>query len=204
MAIDQGEPTFRGMEFVAREYLVYGAEGIKQLREDLRSRRRPPMLDRFTVELYSVLTGDLPEPTKVVNKALSDADIQVSYTDSGLLQELNTLWAELDLETPEVEGGVGVAARRRKQHLWVDGDPTVAMRTWISPLYLVLFICGAVVSLVSWQVASHTGGIVRGLFWFITLVGFAAGVIGGGALYLRRARYQDPDAFLPKPKDSRR
>jgi len=207
MDTESSARTLTGFEYVAQRYLAFGADGISRLKGELRRRQRTPLLDRFCAELYLVLSAELPPPTHEINQALAAADIDVSYNDTQVIAELNALWEELELEVPaDAEARVRVTGANRKQHLWVDGDPVSALRTWVSPRYLVFFLAGTSVALGCWELTSRTAGVLHGLMWVLTLVGFAFGAIGGGALMLRRARYQNPDAYLPEPrkKDPRR
>jgi hypothetical protein len=73
---------------------------------------------------------------------------------------------------------------------------------------LALCAGGVVVCTLGWAARDWTDvSFLRGLLLLLTLAGFVAAGVGGGALWLRRVRYVNPDAFLPteeRPKETRR
>ncbi|GGN67269.1 hypothetical protein GCM10011579_039630 [Streptomyces albiflavescens] len=218
-------PSAHALAVVMRDYLSYGESGMADLKEAVHSRKRKPVLNAFCQELRKILAGETPVPVDVINKefqrraeedaALGDGDggDAVHYDDQQAYEALADLWEYLDL-TPdgEPEGAdtsLKAAARKgRSQLLWVDGDPVHALKTWMSWRSLALFVGGSVVCTVAWAAYRHVDvGFLRGLLLLLTIAGFATAGIGGGALWLRRVRYVNPDAFLPaeeKPKEERR
>ncbi len=64
---------------------------------------------------------------------------------------------------------------------------------------LALFLGGAALSTASWALYARVDiSFVRGLLLLLTIVGFVGASIGGGALWLRRVRYVNPDASCPR------
>ena len=217
-------PSTHALAVVMRDYLSYGETGMEDLKEAVHAVRRKPVVNAFCQHLRQVLLGEAPVPTDVINKefqrrADEEAELEggtaepVHYDDQQAYEALADLWEFLDL-TPDAEpNGVATAAKsavkqRRSQLLWVEGDPVEALKTWMSWRSLALFGAGVVLSTVSWAVYQHVSvGFLRGLLLLLALIGFLMASAGGGALWLRRVRYVNPDAFLPaerKPKDERR
>lgn len=208
-----------------RDYLSYGESGMGDLKEAVHAVRRKPVISAFCLQLRQILAGEAPVPTDVINKefqrradeetALGDGTPvePTHYDDQQAYEALADLWEYLDL-TPdgEPEGAVTVAktaARNgRSQLLWVDGDPVEALKTWMSWRSLALFGVGTVLCTVCWAAYERVDAtFLRSILLLLTLAGFIMASIGGGALWLRRVRYVNPDAFLPterKPKDERR
>lgn len=208
-----------------RDYLSYGESGMEDLKEAVHAVRRKPVVDAFCQQVRQILLGAAPVPTEVINKefqrrADEEAALEegtpveaVHYDDQQAYEALADLWEFLDLApNGEPEGTVtavkSAVNQRRSQLLWVDGDPVEALRTWMSWPSLALFGVGIALSGASWAVAQRLdGGFLHGLFLLLALIGFLMASVGGGALWLRRVRYVNPDAFLPserKPKNERR
>lgn len=218
-------PAPHALAVVMRDYLSYGESGMADLKEAVHARGRKPVIGAFCRELHQILTGEAPVPTEVVNRefrrraeedaALGEAEAgdPVHYDDQQAYEALADLWEYLDL-TPEGDPRTARTAlksrveKRRSQLLWIDGDPVEALRTWMSWRSLALFGAGVVLCTASWAIREQTGvGFLRGLLLLLTLVGFVMASVGGGALWLRRVRYVDPDAFLPtgdRPGETRR
>ncbi|MFD7712213.1 hypothetical protein ACFV6E_38850 [Streptomyces sp. NPDC059785] len=218
-------PSAHALAVVMRDYLSYGESGMADLKEAVHAVRRKPVINAFCRHLRQILAGEAPVPTEVINKEFqrradeetADGDGTLAeptrYDDQQAYEALADLWEYLDL-TPEgePEGAVTAAksavTSRRSQLLWVDGDPVQALRTWMSWRSLALFLAGVVVCTVGWQAYQHVDAtFLRSLLLLLTLAGFVAASIGGGALWLRRVRYVNPDAFLPKepkPEEERR
>ncbi|MGW0704891.1 hypothetical protein ACWD4G_02760 [Streptomyces sp. NPDC002643] len=218
-------PSAHALAVVMRDYLSYGESGMADLKEAVHAVRRKPVISAFCQHLRRVLEGEVPVPTDVINKeferrAKEDGPAEdgtpvepVRYDEQQAYEALADLWEYLDLNPDgEPEGAVteAKAAVRsgRSQILWVDGDPIQALKTWMSWRQLALFLVGVVLCTVSWAVYGRLEvAAVRGLMLLLTIVGFVMASIGGGALWLRRVRYVNPDAFLPKqpkPKEGRR
>ncbi|WP_055494480.1 hypothetical protein [Streptomyces sp. TP-A0356] len=210
---------------VMRDYLSYGESGMADLKEAVHSRSRKPVIGAFCQELRQILAGEAPVPTGVINRefqrradedaALGEGDggDAVHYDDQQAYEALADLWEYLDLtaegEPHDTRAALKSAARKgRSQLLWIDGDPVHALRTWMSWRSLALFVVGVVLCTVSWAVRERIDvTFLRGLLLLLSLAGFVMAGIGGGALWLRRVRYVNPDAFLPtedRPKDTRR
>ncbi|MCX4763819.1 hypothetical protein OG562_23190 [Streptomyces sp. NBC_01275] len=218
-------PSTHALAVVMRDYLSYGESGMADLKEAVHSVRRKPVINAFCQHLRRILEGEVPVPTEVINKeferrAKEDGPLEdgtpaepVHYDDQQAYEALADLWEYLDL-TPEGEPeGAATAVKSavrsgRSQLLWVDGDPLHALKTWMSWRSLALFLVGVVLCTVSWAVYERIdAAFLRSLMLLLTLAGFVMASIGGGALWLRRVRYVNPDAFLPserKAKDGRR
>ncbi|WP_264924955.1 hypothetical protein [Streptomyces sp. A012304] len=218
-------PSAHALAVVMRDYLSYGESGMADLKEAVHAVRRKPVIGAFCQHLRQILAGEAPVPTDVINKefqrraeeetALGDGTVvePVHYDDQQAYEALADLWEYLDL-TPdgEPEGAVtavkSAVTTRRSQLLWVDGDPVEALKTWMSWRSLALFGAGTVLCIASWAGYERVDATpLRSFLLLLTLAGFVMASIGGGALWLRRVRYVNPDAFLPserKPKDERR
>ncbi|GAA4684473.1 hypothetical protein GCM10023347_44480 [Streptomyces chumphonensis] len=220
------EPTYHALTVVLRDYLSYGESGMEDLRRDVHARVRKPVIASFCRELGRVLGGEAPVPTEAVNAEFRrraeehmaaggekvDPDA-LTYDDQQTYEALADLWEYLELtsdgEPDNALGHLRGSVRAgRSQVLWVPGDPVEALRTWMSWRSLALFLAGTVVCVASWAGYRHLDvAFLRPLLLLLTLAGFAGATVGGGALWLRRVRYVNPDAFLPaenQRKDSRR
>ncbi|MDA5282530.1 hypothetical protein [Streptomyces sp. Isolate_45] len=206
-----------------RDYLTYGESGMEDLRTAVNARRRKPVISAFCNELQRILRDEAPVPTDVINREFrrrakeeaegGEQEDPLVYDDQQAYEALADLWEYLGLNADgEPEGVIGevksTTRNARSQLLWIDGDPVEALRTWMSWRALALFIGGAVLSTASWAGYQRIDiGFIRGLLLLLTIAGFVGASIGGGALWLRRVRYVNPDAFLPKepkPKEERR
>ncbi|MFE9098009.1 hypothetical protein [Streptomyces sp. NPDC007264] len=218
-------PSAHALAVVMRDYLSYGESGMADLKEAVHSRSRKPVIGAFCQELRQILAGEVAVPTGVINREFrrraeedaalgqGDGDDPMHYDDQQAYEALADLWEYLDL-TPEGEPHdahsvlKATVKKSRSQLLWIDGDPVQALRTWMSWRSLALFVAGVVVCTVSWAVRERVDvTFLRSLLLLLTIAGFAMAGIGGGALWLRRVRYVNPDAFLPtedKPKETRR
>ncbi|GHE07326.1 hypothetical protein [Streptomyces alanosinicus] len=218
-------PSTHALAVVMRDYLSYGEAGMEDLKEAVHAVRRKPVINAFCQHVRQILLGEAPVPTEVINKEFQRrADEEtalgegtpveaVYYDDQQAYEALADLWEFLDLD-PDGESAGAVASvksavkQRRSQLLWIEGDPVEALRAWMSWPSLALFGAGVVLSTASWTVSQHVdAGFLHGLLLLLALVGFLMAMVGGGALWLRRVRYVNPDAFLPtprKPKDERR
>ncbi|MFH8802168.1 hypothetical protein ACH4F6_21600 [Streptomyces sp. NPDC017936] len=218
-------PPAHALAVVMRDYLSYGESGMADLKEAVHSVRQKPVIGAFCRHLRQILAGTAPVPTDVINKefqrradeetALGDGTPvePVHYDDQQAYEALADLWEYLDL-TPEgePEGAVTSAKtavrNRRSQLLWVDGDPVEALKTWMSWRSLALFGAGTVLCTGGWAAYQRIDAtLLRSLLLLLTLAGFVMASVGGGALWLRRVRYVNPDAFLPserKTKEERR
>ncbi|MFI1648651.1 hypothetical protein ACH4XT_17160 [Streptomyces avidinii] len=210
---------------VMRDYLSYGESGMEDLKTAVNARRRKPVISAFCSELQQILTNEAPVPTQVINRefrrrakeeaaAGEDApDEPLAYDDQEAYEALADLWDYLGLNPDGEPEGVDTTLKSavrqgRSQLLWVDGDPVEALKTWMSWRSLALFLGGAALCTASWAVYERIDiDFIRGLLLLLTIIGFIGASIGGGALWLRRVRYVNPDAFLPKnpePKEERR
>ncbi|MFG2330122.1 hypothetical protein ACGFMM_10895 [Streptomyces sp. NPDC048604] len=210
---------------VMRDYLSYGESGMADLKEAVHAVRRKPVLNAFCQHVRRILEGEVPVPTDVINKEFErrakedgpgeDGKPQepVHYDDQQAYEALADLWEYLDLNPDGEPEGAATELKSamrsgRSQMLWIEGDPLQALKTWMSWRQLALFVVGTVLCTVSWAIYRNVdASVVRSITLLLTIAGFVMASIGGGALWLRRVRYVNPDAFLPKepqPKDDRR
>ncbi len=200
-----------------REYLSYGESGMEDLKEAVHERRRKPVIQAFCQELRRVLGSEAPVPTELINhefrrRAQQDGSELTQYDDQEAYEALADLWDFLEIDNEgkplPPKGSLREAAiQRRSQMLWVEGDPLVALKTWISWPSLALFASGVVVCIGSYTAYEAVSvGFVRILLLTLAIIGFVASAVGGGTLWLRRVRYVNPHAFLPreKPDEGRR
>jgi hypothetical protein len=213
------QTRFNAFNVVLKQYLSQGEPGVAELKRDIAKARRSPVLRQFCVELHDILQEKLPVPTDEINyefqrraavaldEGLLDEDaLVVQFTDTEAYEMCADLWDRLGLEVTDDDDVVRASsAGRNMRSPLVPGDPVEALQTWISLPLVIAFLGGILLCVLSYWGYKHIStGFLSSILLFLTTMGFIATTGSAGLLWLRRTRYVDPDAFLPKKKDRKK
>jgi hypothetical protein len=213
------QTAFNAFNIVLKRYLANGEPGIAELKRDLASANRSPVLTRFCAELYEILQEKLPVPTDQINVEfqrraveaieageLAEDTAAAQFTDADGYEMCADLWSRLELEVVDDESGIRFQrpSNRRLRSPLAPGDPGEAFKTWISLPLVIGFLGGLLVCVLCYWLYGLSGpGFLGTCLLLMTLAGFLTTTGSAVLLWLRRIRYVDPDAFLSKPKERR-
>lgn len=210
---------------IMRDYISYGEPGMRELKKALRLRNPPPLVTIFARDLYSIITRETPVPTKTVNTELrnrweqsveegtveaadpeGDTTAPAPYNNQACYEALVDLWDYLELEaTSDVTGGPPEPKSRSLKGVW-DRDPKETFKGWWHKSAGITFVGGIVITIVTYLLAYNwwQGGIIHKLMLVFCLMGAIAAGAAATFLWVRRARFINPDAFAGKEPRSRR
>ncbi|NKS56357.1 hypothetical protein GS504_01845 [Rhodococcus hoagii] len=214
--------TYPALSYVMREYLSYGEAGVEDLRNQVNRRNRSPQIEAFCVELHQILIAALPTPTEVINESMEERETAYNsarpvdepavqlprYDEQGAYEACAELWDALGLEVDAGESDIvasaapaTAAARRRPTSIVFSADAGEALATWWSWRLFAGFSLGVVLGFGSWKVANLIPVAWLAIpFWGLAIIGIFGGMISGFALWQRRVRFANPDAYLPRDR----
>ncbi len=209
---------------IMRDYISYGHPGMLDLKKALRLRNPPPLVTIFARDLYAIIMRDVPVPTATVNselaagweKLVSEGKIEaevdgestasVPYDTQGCYEALVDLWEYLQLEaSTDADTGASTPRARSLKGAW-NRNPAETFKAWWHKGAATAFIAGSLFSTATYLLAYHwwQGGLIHKFMLVFSLIGFLVGAGGATFLWLRRARWINPDAFAGKESQPRR